>query len=163
MGEETGELFLRLGRMKAARERKAAVEAAEAAVWERVIALAKGCTDYGGGHSGECAEAFQDGIWTVGEVLERAREQGATPPDLQLRVVESIGRDVQSLTARLEAAEADRDKARRVLLAMADACESCLAAHVINTLDEALHLDPFSMWTETAAALRKLCGVSDVD
>lgn len=139
---------------------------ADMVAWERVIALAKGCTDYGGGHSGECAEAFQHGIWTVGNALKRAREHGGTP-DLQLRVVESIGRDVQSLTARLEVAEAERDEARRILLALSDAADR-ESGSLWQALADALGVDmgpPHAaarpIRARIAAALRKVCGVSD--
>ena len=58
--------------------------------WERVLRIANGCTDYGGGHHGADHEVYQHGIWTVCNVLKNACEQG-DKPDMQLRVVEAIG------------------------------------------------------------------------
>lgn len=57
------------------------------------IRLARGSTDYGGGHRGEQLEAFQHGIATVVTVLERAAANLADgrDDDYLLRVVEGIG------------------------------------------------------------------------
>lgn len=61
------------------------------AITQRAINLARGCTDYGGGHRGAEREAFQHGILTVVSVLEAA---AAGDNSYQLRVVETIGREL---------------------------------------------------------------------
>lgn len=75
--------------------------------WDRVLKLAAGCSDYGGGHSGRDREIYQEGIWVVGNVLRQAREQG-TAPDTQLQAVEGAGSDIARLTR-------ERDEACRSL------------------------------------------------
>lgn len=60
--------------------------------WERVLRLAEGSHDYGGGYHGGEYEAFQHGISTVCNVLKAASKQG-DKADMQLRVVEAIGTD----------------------------------------------------------------------
>lgn len=51
---------------------------------DRLLAIARGCTDYGGGYSGAEYEIFQHGIGTVITALERAAE------DFQTRTLERI-------------------------------------------------------------------------
>jgi hypothetical protein len=65
--------------------------------WERVINLANGSHDYGGGYHGADYEVYQHGISTVCNVMRAASEQG-DKPDMQLRVVEAIG--AEAITPR---------------------------------------------------------------
>lgn len=53
-----------------------------------LLAVAQGCTDYGGGHSGACYDAFQDGIGTVVNVLKKRL---AGDDDYQMRVLKAVG------------------------------------------------------------------------
>jgi hypothetical protein len=63
-------------------------EVAQAASVERqrCIAIARGCVDYMGGHSGRNLEVYHHGIETVANVL------AADQSSFQVRVVEAIGR-----------------------------------------------------------------------
>lgn len=56
---------------------------------ERLLNVARGCTDYAGGHSGEMYEAFQHGIATVVRALEAAAKND--PNDTQVNALERIG------------------------------------------------------------------------
>jgi hypothetical protein len=53
------------------------------------LAMAKGCTDYGGGYHGEEWEIYQHGIQTVINVLTRANDKGVD--SYQLKVLHNIG------------------------------------------------------------------------
>lgn len=57
-------------------------------VGDDLLSVARGCTDYGGGHHGECHAAFQHGIATVVNVLEKRL---AGDDDYQMRVLKAIG------------------------------------------------------------------------
>ena len=58
---------------------------------ERLINVARGCHDYGGGHADtKASEAFHHGIQTVINALEAAAND---PASMQVRVLESIGID----------------------------------------------------------------------
>lgn len=101
---------------------EAAFDNANAKTWERVMALARGCHDYSGGHDGMEAGAFHHGIDTVVGVLTAAAEG---EDSYQLRVVEAVGRQ-EAMAARIEtiatiAAEVERARTlfpgRRHLLA----------------------------------------------
>ena len=75
--------------------------------WERVLNLATGCHDYGGGYSNEHAKIFQHGIQTVVNVLTKA---ASGDESYQIRVVESIGREVREVEcAKAEATADDHD------------------------------------------------------
>lgn len=54
-----------------------------------VLAVAKGCHDYNGGHSGKESRAFHGGIDTVVNCLESLFSKG--PTSHQLKVVHGIG------------------------------------------------------------------------
>lgn len=56
---------------------------------ERLLNVARGCTDYGGGHTGAAYEAFQHGIQTVVSALEAAAKND--PSDFQVNTLERIG------------------------------------------------------------------------
>ena len=59
--------------------------------WSRVLALAKGCHDYSGGHHGDDERAaFHHGIDTVINVLKAAANG---EDDMQIRTIEAIGRE----------------------------------------------------------------------
>jgi len=87
--------------------------------WDRVLALVRGCHDFNAGYLSEPEYGiYHHGIDTVIRVLEAARAQGDAP-DLSLRVVESLGADVQTLGVRLGEARdrvaeltAERDRLR---------------------------------------------------
>jgi len=53
-----------------------------------LLSVAMGCTDYGGGHRGDCYDAFQHGIQTVVNVL-KPRLSG--DDSYQMRVLKSVG------------------------------------------------------------------------
>lgn len=57
------------------------------------LCLARGCTDYRGGHHGDAYEAFQHGIQTVVNVLTAAQKKGLS--EYQIAVVHAIGSEVQ--------------------------------------------------------------------
>ena len=57
---------------------------------ERLLNVARGCHDYGGGYSSPTVyDAFHHGIQTVINALEAAAKNDAS--DLQVNVLESIG------------------------------------------------------------------------
>lgn len=85
-------------------------------------------------------------------------------------VADPVGAQVAQLAEQVAALTAERDAARRVLLVMAAACQRAHddgdlspddALDVIAAVDGAIG-GGISTWAGTAAALRKLCGVSDV-
>lgn len=57
---------------------------------ERMLNIARGCTDYGGGYRSdkELFDAYQGGIYTVITALEASMKKN----DLQLSALESIGK-----------------------------------------------------------------------
>lgn len=59
-----------------------------------MLALARGCLDYCGGHRGAALDAYHDGIWTVITVLER---HVAGDADDQARATAGLGNDLQWL------------------------------------------------------------------
>lgn len=61
--------------------------------FDDAVRLARGCTDYGGGHYGDAYDAFQHGIQTVVNVLVAAQKNGLS--DRQIAVVHAIGSEVQ--------------------------------------------------------------------
>ena len=74
-------------------ESLAATETARDDARQRAVVLARGCRDYNGGYSDtEHLEIFHHGIDTVVQVLEADRLRGSGPPDMQLRVIEQVGR-----------------------------------------------------------------------
>jgi len=77
-------------RAEVARLRAEVVQAASVER-QRCIAIARGCADYMGGHSGRDLEIYHHGIDTVGRVL------AADQSSYQARVVEAIGRSAESL------------------------------------------------------------------
>lgn len=73
---------------------RAALDAAEAKLErvraeerERCVAIARGCHDYSGGHSGDALDIFHHGVHTVWRAL-------AAPDDLQVAALEAIGRRI---------------------------------------------------------------------
>ena len=67
-----------------------ALREAGAKVAERLVNVARGCRDYGGGHSGKDYENFQHGIETVIRSLEAASKNN--PNDTQVNALERMGR-----------------------------------------------------------------------
>lgn len=61
--------------------------------FDDALCLARGCSDYGGGHYGDAYEAFQHGIQTVVNVLVAAQKNGLS--EYQIAVVHAIGSEVQ--------------------------------------------------------------------
>lgn len=59
---------------------------------KRLLAIAKGCKDYGGGYRNDEKgyRAFQHGIQTVINALESSIEN---PNDIQAKMLETIGRE----------------------------------------------------------------------
>ena len=54
------------------------------------VTLAFGCTDYTGGYTGDAYEAFQNGIKTVGRVLESAKKDSSNS---QVLATYAMGRE----------------------------------------------------------------------
>jgi len=59
---------------------------------KRCLNIVKGCHDYNGGHYGETWDAFHHGIDTAIRCLEKFIEIDGDGSDIQLHVVETIGR-----------------------------------------------------------------------
>lgn len=59
---------------------------------ERLLMVARGCRDYGGGYRGDAPlyEAYQDGIRTVIRALEEATRN---PNDTQIQALLAMGRE----------------------------------------------------------------------
>ena len=66
--------------------------------FEDALRIARGCTDYGGGHRGnaEHYEIYQHGIQTVINALTAASKTGLD--DMQTRALHSMGANTEVLT-----------------------------------------------------------------
>lgn len=98
--------------------------------------------------------------------------QDDAPPPADVALLAAANR---TLAERVERAERERDEARRVLLALAEGCRSAhdyemrtarprdleAPGRILKALHDALGLSDDTLWGDMAAALRRLCGVSD--
>lgn len=57
--------------------------------FDDAMRIAKGCTDYGGGYSGDDYETYQHGIQTVINALTSAKSKGLA--DSQIRALHAMG------------------------------------------------------------------------
>lgn len=98
----------------------------------------------------------------AGQAIRHAAEDNRLPaPDPDTPIWQQIREVLEAFSAQV----ATFTEARRVLLALADACdraerEGGSDATVIDAFDAALCLGPCG-WDDTANAIRRLCGVDD--
>jgi hypothetical protein len=130
--------------------------------YETALRIARGCTDYGGGHYGREHEIYQHGVSTVITALERARVD-----DLQTQTLLAIGENVERTKEAVEAAHAAGFTGAFYVLPAAPVMPVDDALRVKREAEHPLIVfdNPHIDSPERLASLRRamLCGVAEDD